>query len=83
MVFFRHTTCQQADRLGVTGWVMNRPDANVEVVAEGTEEAVDALMKWCHHGPSGARVSNVKMTPEPYTGEFTSFETRYSGDSRW
>ncbi|UCD56316.1 MAG: acylphosphatase [Candidatus Hydrogenedentota bacterium] len=83
MVFFRYSTCQEADRLGVNGWVMNRRDGAVEVVAEGEKEAVDALMQWCRHGPSGARVTNVKMTHEPYSGEFKSFDVRYSGDSRW
>ena len=77
MVFFRYSTCQEADRLGVMGWVKNRRDGTVEVVAEGPEEPVDELMRWCHHGPSGARVTNVTITDEPYTGEFDSFGVRY------
>ena len=79
MVFFRYSTCQEAARLGVTGWVMNRPEGNVEVVAEGPKEAVDALIAWCRHGPSGARVTNVNVTEEPYKSEFDSFDARYSG----
>ena len=82
-VFFRYTTCQQADRLGITGWVMNRRDGNVEIVAEGTKEAVDTLVQWCHHGPSGAQVTSVRITNEPVSGEFASFDTRYAGDSHW
>jgi acylphosphatase len=77
MVFFRHTTCQQADRLGVNGWVKNKRDGTVEVVAEGPGEAVDQLIRWCHHGPSGARVTNVRVNEEPYMGEFDSFDVRY------
>ena len=77
MVFFRYSTCQEADRLGVMGWVKNRRDGSVEVIAEGPSEAVDELIQWCHHGPSGARVTNVTITDEPYTGEFGSFGVRY------
>lgn len=80
MVFFRYSTCQEADKLGVNGWVMNRLDGNVELVAEGKEEAVNALIKWCHTGPPSARVTGVKVTEEPYTGEFKFFDTKYSSD---
>ena len=82
-VFFRYTACQQADRLGVTGWVMNRRDGNVEIVAEGTKEAVDELVRWCRRGPSGAHVTDVRITNEPFSGEFESFDTRYSGGAHW
>ena len=82
-VFFRYTTCEQADRLGVTGWVMNRRDGNVEIVAEGAKGAVDALVAWCRHGPPGAHVTNVRIATEPFSGEFKSFDTRYSGDMHW
>ncbi len=82
-VFFRYSTCDQADKLGVTGWVMNRHDGGVEVVAEGTQEAVGALVQWCRHGPPGARVTDVKVANEPYSGEFQSFDVRYSGGMRW
>jgi acylphosphatase len=78
-VFFRYSTCEQADRLGVTGWVMNRPDGTVELTAEGPKEAVDDLIKWCHHGPPGAHVTNVRVTSLPYTGEFETFNVKHSG----
>ncbi len=77
MVFFRYSTCQEAERLGVKGWVKNKRDGSVEVVAEGPREAVDELIRWCHHGPSGARVTDVTKTDEPYSGEFGSFDVRY------
>lgn len=78
-VFFRHTTHQQARRLGVSGWVMNRSDGAVEIVAEGASEAVDQLVQWAHHGPPGAHVSGVKIKDEPYTGEFNDFDVKYAG----
>ena len=79
MVFFRYSTCIEAEKLGVTGWVMNRPEGSVELVAEGPKEAVDALINWCRSGPPNANVTNVRITEEPYTGEFESFDTKYSG----
>ena len=77
MVFFRYSTCREAQKLGLTGWVMNRPDGAVELVAEGPKEAVDALIEWVHTGPPNARVTNVAITVEDHTGEFESFDTKY------
>jgi len=76
-VFFRADTREEAQRLGVTGWVRNLPDGGVEVVGEGEENAVKELINWCHKGPSGARVSKVKIEYEQYQGEFDSFSVRY------
>jgi acylphosphatase len=75
-VFFRQKTKQQAQILGVTGWVRNLPDGRVESVFEGEEQAVKALVEYCHHGPSYARVENVDVTWEDYRGEFSDFKMR-------
>ena len=61
-VFFRQKTKQQAESLGVNGWVRNLPDGRVEAVFEGEEEAVKALVKYCNHGPSSARVKTWKLS---------------------
>lgn len=76
-VWFRGATRRQALSLGVTGWVRNRPDGSVEVVAEGAEESVRKLAQWCHHGPSSARVTRVDQTEEVWQGEFEGFEIVY------
>ncbi|MFW6114719.1 MAG: acylphosphatase [Thermodesulfobacteriota bacterium] len=72
-VFFRDTTRREANRLGLTGWVKNRFDGSVEVVAEGPKERVDELVAWCHQGPPAAKVSNVQKMEEEYAGEFDTF----------
>lgn len=59
-VSFRHNTRQQATRLGVRGWVKNLASGDVEAVAVGDQAALDELVKWCGHGPTGARVTDVK-----------------------
>jgi len=72
-VFFRAATQREARRLGVSGWVRNRPDGTVELVAEGEEEAVREMISWAQHGPSAARVDEVDVRWRGYTGEFSDF----------
>jgi acylphosphatase len=72
-VWFRDSTRQEAVKLGLSGWVKNRFDGAVEVVAEGPKERIETLVKWCHHGPPAARVTRVREFEEDFTGEFDSF----------
>jgi acylphosphatase len=60
-VAFRWSTKATADRLGVRGWVRNRPDGSVEGWAEGEAGAVEALVAWLERGPGGARVASVTV----------------------
>ena len=55
------------------GWVKNRPDGNVEIVAEGEEESIREIVSWAHHGPSAARVDDIDVRWRGYTGEFSDF----------
>ncbi len=73
-VFFRQNTKRQAQNRGVKGLVCNLPDGRVEAIFEGEEEAVKALVDYCHHGPSYAKVENVEVTYETYKSEFTDFK---------
>ena len=73
-VWFRDSTRRQAVALGVTGWVRNRRDGAVEVLAEGPEGPVRRLIAWCNRGPSSARVNQVHETTEEWRGEFDGFE---------
>jgi len=76
-VWFRSSTKDEADRLGVTGWVRNLPDGSVEALFEGQKKQVEAIVGWCHRGPAGAEVNSVDIAWEPYTHEFGHFEIRY------
>ncbi|RNC65099.1 MAG: acylphosphatase [Desulfuromonadales bacterium] len=76
-VAFRHHTVQHACRLGVAGWVRNLPNGDVQGCFEGDEARVQALIEWCHRGPSRARVERVIVEREPYRGEFNGFDVRY------
>lgn len=72
-VWYRATTVEVAQNLGLTGWVKNLPDGRVEIVAEGPKDSLDKLIAWCHEGPPLAIVGEVKVIWEPYTGEFSTF----------
>ena len=72
-VFYRASAQREAKRLGITGWVKNRPDGSVEIVAEGEEDQVKDFLSWAQHGPSTARVDKVETRWRSYTGEFAEF----------
>ena len=76
-VFFRYHTQEKAYEIGVKGWVKNRRDGRVEAVFEGDKDKVDRMIQWCHRGPSEARVTNVQVEWENYTGEFEDFSILY------
>ena len=67
-VYYRQSTREQAQRLGLAGWVRNLPDGRVELVAEGEAEALQQLADWLAQGPSEARVSAVALTEQPLQG---------------
>jgi acylphosphatase len=69
-VFFRAWAMQQAQLLGVKGWVRNRRDGSVEIEAFGGEAAVEALIAKCREGPSRARVERINL--EEIEGEVPS-----------
>ncbi|MCP3103322.1 acylphosphatase [Myxococcus sp. K15C18031901] len=72
-VFFRESARVEASRLGLTGWVRNRPDGSVEAVVEGEAEKLEQFVGWCHRGPAQARVDGVERTDGEATGEFSHF----------
>ena len=67
-VAFRWYAVQEAERLGVRGWVRNEPDQSVAAHLEGEDEAVDAMVAWCRRGPSSASVRAVAVTEARPTG---------------
>lgn len=67
-VFFRTSTQEEARRLGVTGWVSNRHDGRVELLACGNAELLDELERWLNRGPSQARVERVDSEAAPGEG---------------
>ncbi|WP_122090419.1 acylphosphatase [Halalkalicoccus subterraneus] len=60
-VYYRATTRDTARDHGVSGWVRNLDDGRVEVVFEGPEEDVEAMVGWCHEGSAAAQVEDVEV----------------------
>jgi acylphosphatase len=58
-VWFRASTCQQAQALGLRGYARNQPDGTVEVLAIGDALPIAQLERWLWKGPPLAEVSNV------------------------
>jgi acylphosphatase len=75
-VFFRDSTRQKAEELGLAGWVKNTPDGSVEAVFEGPSEKVREMLRWCEEGPRQASVENVDTDIEDAGGELSGFEVR-------
>ena len=76
-VFFRVSTKNKADELGVTGWVRNEADGSVLIHAEGEAEPLNSLVAWSKKGPQFAQVSSVEHEESAFDG-FDSFEIRHS-----
>ncbi|MGH7472584.1 MAG: acylphosphatase [Candidatus Methylomirabilales bacterium] len=76
-VGFRYFTERVAEEIGVAGYVMNRSDGGVEVVAEGERGTLEQLLEHLKQGPSGARVERVEESWGPYTGRFIGFSVRF------
>jgi acylphosphatase len=75
-VFFRDSTREKAEQLGLAGWVRNLPDGRVEALFEGPSENVREMVRWCEEGPSHAEVGDVDTEFGASQGGLTRFEVR-------
>ena len=73
-VGFRYSMSQEAEALGITGWVRNRRDGSVEAVVQGDAAAVEAIRGWAGRGPLGAGVTEVSVASTE--GTYAAFELR-------
>jgi len=76
-VFFRASTEEQARKLGLGGWVCNRPDGSVEAVLEGEPAVVQQMIKWLRQGPRLATVTRLQIQEEEPLGVNLDFVIRY------
>lgn len=74
-VGFRYSTQRQARRLGVVGFVQNRPDGTVYVECEGDADAIEQMAQWLRRGPSMARVTHADIRRRQKKGH-TEFSIR-------
>ncbi len=72
-VGYRMFVIEEARRLDLTGWVRNRSDGTVEVVAEGLPSDLDELLTSLRSGPHHGYVSDIESSTVPATGEYKQF----------
>ncbi len=75
-VSFRDATRQEAESLGLSGWVSNLPDGRVEALFEGESDSVRRMVRWCEEGPNQADVDDVDVSYEEASGDLSGFEVR-------
>ena len=64
-VGFRAWACRQADKLDLSGWVRNRSNGSVEILAEGSDENINLFLELCHRGPLFSRVDRIEPVSYP------------------
>lgn len=75
-VGFRYFVLDAAVAMGVSGWVRNLWNGDVETVAEGEREVLEKLLAIIRRGPRAAHVSGVDLEWGEFKGEFRSFSVR-------
>ncbi len=76
-VGFRYSVLRKARGLDLSGWVANRPDGGVDVVAEGPRATLETLLAYVQIGPPGASVRSVDAAWQNALGEFLAFDVRH------
>jgi len=73
-VFFRRSAKNEAEKLGLVGWIRNRQDGGVDAVAQGSQENIDKFIKWCRRGPPFGKVEKVEVERKRKLVKFEGFE---------
>ena len=72
-VGFRYSAYREARTLGLCGWVRNKANGDVEVLAQGKQEKLDLFLAWLRKGPPGARVDSVQAKPLTLNKNYRDF----------
>jgi len=70
-VGYRAACAVRASELALRGWVRNRSDGSVEVMARGSPAQLEALCEWMRVGPPAAQVAGLEVALSE--GEFQGF----------
>lgn len=76
-VFFRAESSEKARAFGLTGWVKNTRNGDVEIIAQGERARLEEFIQWCRSGPQPSKVERVEIVWENPQEEFSTFEIRY------
>jgi len=72
-VFFRLFVKQNAEKIGVNGFVRNLEDGRIEIFLEGDSDKVNQMTEICKKGPKHSQIRNVEIKPETFQG-FRNFK---------
>jgi acylphosphatase len=75
-VGFRHFVMMRAQEIGLTGWVRNRHQGYVEIVAEGEKDKLGLLINHVKKGPTSSHVSDLKIEWLDANGQYKQFQVR-------
>jgi acylphosphatase len=75
-VGFRYWAADEARRRGLRGWVRNLDSGGLEAIFQGARGAVEDMLRWCHEGPDGAYVRDVRVAWDEPLEPFSGFEIR-------
>jgi len=76
-VWFRASTKQKAEQLGLKGWVRNADNGCVEAVFQGNDKQVSEMINWCNQGPPLAKVEKVDVTKKQSIDIFKDFSIKH------
>ena len=76
-VCFRAYVMEKASLLGLKGYVKNKFDGTVKIIAEGPERKLLSLIEFCKRGPLAAEVNDLKTTWPKFKKEFDKFNIKY------
>lgn len=63
-VFYRASAKDAALKNGITGWIKNNKEGDVEAMITGTDAQLEKFTDWCRRGPPKAIVDEVIITPK-------------------
>jgi len=75
-VGYRSLAFKRAKEYHLMGWVMNLKTGEVEMLLQGDETKIEAMLRWCNKGPETARVEKIFFEEITTVEEFKSFEIR-------
>jgi acylphosphatase len=73
-VFYRASAREMAEKLGITGWIKNTAEGNVEAMVSGTQHNLDSFIDWCWQGSSRSMVESVDVKKMEEELTFDSFQ---------
>lgn len=76
-VFYRASTRDRAQMLGLNGWVKNMPDRTVHALFQGSPDTIDQMIEWCWQGSPASRVDHVHTEQQEPEKDFIDFKVRY------